>query len=69
MVIHDYSCFNEGAIIANANAGATATKLTLAGPGTTTLSAANTFTGQTTLLGGTLNLSNAVGAAKQHLAV
>ncbi len=58
VVIHDYGSLNEGAVIANANAGATATKLTLAGPGTTTLSAANTFTGQATVLGGTLKLAN-----------
>ena len=34
---------------------ATASALTIAGVGTTILSSANTFTGQTTLLGGTLN--------------
>ncbi len=43
-------------VIANNAAGAST--LTISGAGTTTLSGANTFTGQTALLGGTLNLSN-----------
>ena len=37
---------------------ATASALSISGVGTTILTAANTFTGQTALLGGTLNLSN-----------
>ena len=61
LVLMDYGTLNVGSVIAD---NTTASLLTLAGTGTTTLSGANTFTGQTALTKGTLNLSN--GLALQY---
>jgi len=51
VIVHDYATLGLGAIIAD-NSGATA--LTLTGPGTTTLSGANTFSGGTVINQGTV---------------
>jgi autotransporter-associated beta strand protein len=66
LVIIDNGSLNVGSVIANNTGGASA--LTLAGTGTTTLSGANTFTGNTSINAGTTKLGvSQVGTASGAL--
>jgi len=56
IVIHNYASLNVNAVIVNN--GVNATVLTIAGNGTTMLIGANTYTGITNLINGTLNINS-----------
>ncbi|EDY20457.1 autotransporter-associated beta strand repeat protein [Chthoniobacter flavus Ellin428] len=64
-IVNNAGGLSIGSIIAN---NTTATGLTVSGPGTLTLTAANTFTGATTV-NGTLNLSNTLALQNSTLSV